>query len=71
MGPLVHALQRLQERDELATLPGPLAVGQGFEGKKGAGVGIGGCTRGLERFCDGCPPSARQVLDFLLACAAG
>lgn len=71
LGPLVHALQRLQERDKLARLPGPLAIGQGFEGKQGAGVGIGGCTRGLERFCDGCPPSARQVLDFLLDWAAG
>ncbi len=71
LGPLLHALQRLEDGGRLAELPGPVAVGQGYEGRLGAGPGVGRCTSGLDRFCDGCPPSGRQVLEFLLACAAG
>ncbi len=65
-GGLIHALQRLRDRDELHGIPAPISIGQGFEGGTGPGPGIGQCTSGMDLSCDGCPPSARDMLDFLL-----
>ena len=61
---LVSALLRMSRR-ELEKLGGPLAIGQGFKGKKGK-MGMGNCCSGFTRFCPGCPPSGAEILDFLI-----
>jgi uncharacterized protein (DUF362 family) len=42
----------------------PLAIGQGFAGKKGR-TGIGRCTAAFDRTLPGCPPSHQAMLEFL------
>jgi uncharacterized protein (DUF362 family) len=62
---LIFALSRM-ERRELERLQ-PVAIGQGYRGKKGAGVGVGLCTAGLGASCPGCPPSGAEAAAFLRA----
>ncbi len=64
-GSLIHALARLDERGLLSRVPQPLAIGQGYQGRSGEGIGIGSCTRGLSSHVGGCPPSAKTILTFL------
>lgn len=64
-GNLVHALYRLQEEDQ--PYRGPLFIGQDYRGQKLDGIGIGNCCNGARRFVPGCPPSAEQILEQLLA----
>lgn len=65
LGGLVHALQRLADRDRIEALSARIAVGQGHQQRRGPGPGIGDCTRGLHPHCPGCPPSAQQMVAFL------
>jgi uncharacterized protein (DUF362 family) len=67
---LIFALSRMEGR-ELERLRGPIAIGQGYRGKKGAGAGVGLCTAGLGASCPGCPPSGADVAAFLRDLAAG
>ncbi|MDL2253026.1 DUF362 domain-containing protein [Ruminococcaceae bacterium OttesenSCG-928-I18] len=60
---LVRGLSRLGP-EQLARMPAPVCVGQGFAGKKGA-VGVGKCTAGFEKTLPGCPPRADKVRGFL------
>ncbi|NLJ77881.1 MAG: DUF362 domain-containing protein [Tissierellia bacterium] len=64
-GSLIHALDRLQDRGCLYGMEDKIHIGQGYEGKKGEGLGIGICTKGLERSLSGCPPRAKDIIDFL------
>ncbi|HHV39311.1 MAG TPA: DUF362 domain-containing protein [Tepidimicrobium sp.] len=64
-GSLIHALDRLQDRGYLYGVEEKIHIGQGYEGKKGKGLGIGICTKGLERSLPGCPPKARDIIEFL------
>jgi hypothetical protein len=40
-------------------------IGQGFRGKFLDGIGVGSCTAGCTEHIKGCPPSARDILNFL------
>ena len=60
---LVFALSRMS-RAELGRLRAPVAIGQGYRGKKG-GLGIGRCTSAFAASCPGCPPSGAGALNFL------
>ena len=60
---LISALSKMSEK-ELARIKEPVAIGQGFLGKKGA-KGIGVCTSEFDFSCPGCPPSSADVLKFL------
>jgi uncharacterized protein (DUF362 family) len=60
---LVFALSRMSRAD-LSRLRAPVAVGQGYRGKKG-GLGIGRCTSAFTASCPGCPPSGLEALEFL------
>ena len=42
----------------------PVAIGQGFYGKKGARR-IGVCASEFDSYCLGCPPSSADVLKLL------
>lgn len=65
-GSLIHALGRLNERGLLPRLPGKIAIGQGFKGHVSEGLGVGNCTKGFEHYATGCPPTAKEILDYLL-----
>jgi uncharacterized protein (DUF362 family) len=64
-GSTLYALQRLQESQQLGNLEDRVHLGQGFRGKKMSGIGIGTCTRDLSIHLPGCPPTARQIYEFL------
>ena len=65
-GSLIHALDRLSDRGYLDNIDEKIHIGQGYKGKSGEGIGIGICTRDLEKSLIGCPPSAKDIVDFLL-----
>ena len=67
-GGLLHALQRLSDSGEPARIgSGAISIGQGFKKRRGAGIGVGDCTSGLEQTLHGCPPTAREMVEFLKA----
>lgn len=65
-GSLIHALGRLRQGGFLDRIPHKFVIGQGFQGQGGMEFGVGSCTRGFDRYVQGCPPTAREILDFLL-----
>ncbi len=64
-GSLIHALERLNENGQLNNLHDIIHIGQGFKGKKIKGIGVGNCTKGCEKNLGGCPPKAKDILQFL------
>ncbi|MDR0390019.1 MAG: hypothetical protein LBH73_08105 [Spirochaetaceae bacterium] len=60
---LILALSLL-DKAALKKIDRPLAIGQGFTGKKGR-TGIGRCTALFEQNLPGCPPSHQAMLEFL------
>ncbi|WP_026486479.1 DUF362 domain-containing protein [Caldanaerobius polysaccharolyticus] len=64
-GSLVHALARLDEQGLLGRLREKVYIGQGFKGKAIEGIGVGKCTGGFSRCVKGCPPKAKDILEFL------
>ncbi len=65
-GSLIHALDRLKDRGSLINIDEKIHIGQGFKGKEAKGIGIGTCTKGFEKNLPGCPPKAKDIVDFLL-----
>ncbi|UCF99786.1 MAG: DUF362 domain-containing protein [Spirochaetaceae bacterium] len=70
-GSTLYALQRLEESRRLNTLRDKICVGQGYRGVRLEGSGIGACTRGLSNYVDGCPPTARNIIEFLESSVSG
>lgn len=66
-GSLIHALNRLDDRGMLHRLKDKIHIGQGYKGGEADGIGIGLCTSGFSNNLKGCPPSAREIVDFLAA----
>jgi uncharacterized protein (DUF362 family) len=64
-GSLLHALRRLEEEGRQDLPAGPIRIGQGFQGARGGGIGVGRCAAGFAESLAGCPPTARQILSFL------
>ena len=62
-GGLIHALKRVTEKGKRPTQP--ICIGQGFRGHEGKGIGIGNCTGKFKSYLPGCPPSAKEIADFL------
>jgi uncharacterized protein (DUF362 family) len=56
---LVYALHRLGSG---LRLDGKIAIGQGFKGKNGHGVGVGNCACGFSQNVAGCPPKATDII---------
>lgn len=63
-GMLIHALDKLERRDELWGHQEKFCIGQGYR-KKGGAIGVGRCTEGCVVSCKGCPPTAADILTFL------
>jgi len=59
---LVFALSRLENTKRSRIVE--ICIGQGFRGRKGR-IGVGQCTTGFSMYCQGCPPSGMEILDFL------
>lgn len=64
-GSLIHALQRLSENG--SRVLETIYIGQGFCGQDKDGIGIGSCTRKFARHVGGCPPAAKDIVDFIEA----
>jgi uncharacterized protein (DUF362 family) len=64
-GSLIHALARLREQGSLARFQTKIRIGQGYRGQTSPGIGIGSCTRGCAAHLEGCPPTAKAMVDFL------
>ncbi len=63
-GSLIHALQRISDKGMLTQIE-KIYIGQGYQGRKGEGIGIGSCTKGFTNSIKGCPPSAKEIITFL------
>jgi uncharacterized protein (DUF362 family) len=66
VGSLLHALQRCQDNQQLPTNK-ELYIGQGWQGRAQEGLGIGNCTQQFGDFVSGCPPTAAQIREKLIA----
>jgi hypothetical protein len=64
-GSLIHALARLREQGSLARFQTKIRIGQGYRGQTSPDIGIGSCTRGCAAHLEGCPPTAKAMVDFL------
>jgi len=64
-GSLVFALERLTEKGLLDKLKEKMYIGQNFKNKQHDGVGIGSCTSGFDKCVKGCPPKARDIVEYL------
>ncbi|MDR3564848.1 MAG: DUF362 domain-containing protein [Negativicutes bacterium] len=64
-GGLIHALQRLSDDDRLRSIKKPIYIGQGFRGKAMEGLGVGECAGKCTRYVGGCPPTAKDMVEFL------
>ncbi len=67
-GSLIHALARLQEEGFLKVLSKKnlkIKIGQGFRNKKVEGIGIGNCTAGIKHNLPGCPPKAKDIVEYI------
>ena len=66
-GSLIYALERLHEKGLLSKLKDKLYIGQGHKNKSHycVGIGIGSCTSGFEKHVGGCPPKARDIVEYL------
>lgn len=64
-GSLIHALDRLKDRGYIDNIDEKIHIGQGYKDKKGKGIGVGTCTKGFEKSLSGCPPKAKDIVDFL------
>ena len=64
-GNLVHALYRMQD-DFGRNVDMPIHIGQGNQGQKLEGIGIGRCCSGADICVKGCPPDAESILQVLM-----
>lgn len=60
---LVRALYTLQK--DGIRIKDDIAIGQGWRGKPFHGCGIGNCCAKADTYVKGCPPSAKEVAEFL------
>ncbi len=61
LGALVHALNRTNGSARMSGI----CIGQGYRNTAGDGIGIGSCCSQFDKHVKGCPPSAKDILDFL------
>lgn len=64
-GMLIHALDRLDKRGETKGKTQLVHIGQAWQGKEGE-IGVGRCTAGHKCSLKGCPPKAKDMVEFLL-----
>ena len=55
----------LRQMGSISTKIGMIKIGQAFRNQTCAGLGVGNCCSGCDRYVSGCPPTAAQILDML------
>lgn len=65
-GSLIHALERIREKGHLSAMKDKIYIGQGYKDQSVEGLGIGSCTRFANTYLRGCPPSAKEMVNFLM-----
>ncbi len=65
-GSLIYAMDRLSDRGLLRN-DLKVSIGQGFRGETGE-LGVGNCTNCFKKSLKGCPPKAKDMLEFLEDC---
>lgn len=63
-GSLVYALERLEAQGVCRRKREKICIGQGWKNQAGE-IGVGNCTRNCQKYMQGCPPKAREIVDFL------
>lgn len=63
-GYLIPALEQLRQEGLLEKLDEKIAIGQGYRGRRGK-LGVGNCTSRFEYWAKGCPPTEKEIYDFL------
>ncbi len=69
-GYLIPALSMLDEEGLLQGLREKICIGQGYRGRSG-NLGIGSCTCGFRHSLKGCPPTEKEMYEFLKAYITG
>ncbi len=80
-GSLIFALERLESAGEARGKYEKIRIGQGWKKENdgsgsepeatgldkwdGSGIGVGNCTHGCRKHLPGCPPKARDIVEFL------
>ncbi|MEW6624119.1 MAG: DUF362 domain-containing protein [Bacillota bacterium] len=64
-GSLIHALDKLNRKGKLKKFKGKIYIGRGFQESDLPEIGIGLCTKGFKTSLPGCPPKARDLVEFL------
>ena len=64
-GSLIYALERLSEKGLLNRFKEKFYIGQNFKNKRYDGFGIGTCASGFDKCVKGCPPKARDIVEYL------
>ncbi|MDF2615021.1 MAG: iron-sulfur cluster-binding protein [Clostridia bacterium] len=64
-GSLIHALDRMDNKGSLTKLKKKIYIGQGYKNQNCPGIGIGECAKHSDEYIPGCPPSAKQILQYL------
>lgn len=66
-GTLIHALERLKESGQLNKVRTKIYIGQYYKNKNiEDGIGVGQCARGCANYIPGCPPTARDIVEYFL-----
>lgn len=65
-GYLLPALDMLEKEGLLHDFPEKICIGQGFRGKSGK-LGVGNCTKNFQHSLPGCPPTEKEMYEFLKA----
>lgn len=63
-GYLIPALDKLDQEGFLKDFPEKICIGQGYKGKTGK-LGIGNCTKNFDHSLKGCPPTEKEIYEFL------
>lgn len=65
-GNLIHALKRINEMGKISQIK-KICIGQGYRGITDINeIGVGNCAKLLGKSLPGCPPTATEMIDFLL-----
>jgi uncharacterized protein (DUF362 family) len=64
-GSLIYALKRIEEKGKLNKIEGEIKIGQGYKDEEIEGIGIGVCCSSAEAALLGCPPDAKDIIEFL------
>ncbi|MCF8001597.1 MAG: DUF362 domain-containing protein [Halanaerobiales bacterium] len=63
---LIQALKKIDKIGKFEDIPKKIKIGQGYQGEKIKGIGIGNCCQKAEEYIEGCPPDAEKIMNFII-----